>query len=92
MVALLTTLEAEKEWLSHSQECSRVCTTGAEAAWQCFSKHLNRASPPSHHLNLKLYTFVDDEDTFKDADPLLFGKSFNHNVRDHIEAIKSLKK
>ena len=35
---------------------------------------------------------VEDEDSFKDAAPLLFGRGFDQKVKEHMEAIKSLKK
>ena len=44
------------------------------------------------HLNSELTTLVEDEDSFKDSVPLLFGKGFDQKARDHMEAIKSLKK
>ena len=44
------------------------------------------------HLNPELGTLIDDEDTFREAAPLLFGKTFDQQARDHMEAVKSLKK
>ena len=44
------------------------------------------------HLNAELSTLVEDEDSFKDAAPLLFGRGFDQKAKDHVEAIKSLKK
>ena len=44
------------------------------------------------HLNLELVTLVDDEESFKDAAPMLFGKTFDQRAKDHINAVRSLKK
>ena len=44
------------------------------------------------HLNLELSTLVEDESSSKESAPLLFGKGFDQIAKDHIEAIKSLKK
>ena len=37
------------------------------------------------HLNAKLATLIDDEDTFKDAGPLLFGKSFDQKAKEAVK-------
>ena len=46
----------------------------------------------TQHLNLELVTLVDDEESFKDAAPMLFGKTFDQRAKDHINAVRSLKK
>ena len=43
------------------------------------------------HLNPELATLVEDEDVFADAAPILFSKSFDQRVKDHMESIRSLK-
>ena len=44
------------------------------------------------HLNPELGTLIEDEDNFREAAPFLFGKAFDQQAKDHIEAVKSLKK
>ena len=46
----------------------------------------------TQHLNLELATLVDDKESFKDATPMLFGKTFDQGVKDHINTARSLKK
>ena len=41
--------------------------------------------------NVELATLVDDEDSFKDAAPMLFGKTFDQRAKEHIEAVRFLK-
>ena len=42
-------------------------------------------------LNKELSTLVDQEDTFVDAAPFLFGSSFQQKMKEHMEAIRNLK-
>ena len=42
------------------------------------------------YLNPELATLIDDEDTFREAAPLLFGKTFDQQARDHMEAVKDM--
>ena len=42
-------------------------------------------------LHRELTSLVDDEDTFKDAAPFLFGPYFQQKMKDHMEAIRNLK-
>ena len=51
-----------------------------------------RKQKATQHLNPELATLVDDEESFKDAAPMLFGKTFDQRAKDHIDAIRSLKK
>ena len=51
-----------------------------------------RRQKATQHLNPELATLVDDEESFKDAAPMLFGKTFDQRAKDHIDAIRSLKK
>ena len=44
------------------------------------------------HLNPELGTLIEDEDNFHEAAPFLFGKAFDQQAKDHIEAVKSFKK
>lgn len=44
----------------------------------------------TQHLNTELTTLIDDEESFRDAAPILFGKSFDQRVKDHIEVVKSM--
>ena len=44
------------------------------------------------HLNPELGTLIEDEDNFCEAVPFLFSKAFDQQAKDHIEAVKSLKK
>ena len=53
---------------------------------------MERRCKATQHLNTELVTLVNDEQSFKDATPLLFGKTFDQRARDHIEVVKSLKK
>ena len=46
----------------------------------------------TQHLNLELATLVDDKESFKDATPMLFGKTFDQGAKDHINTVRSLKK
>ena len=57
------------------------------------SAHLSseRRRRASTCLNKELSTLVEDEDTFKDAVPLLFGSSFQQKMKEHMEAIRNLK-
>ena len=52
---------------------------------------MERRRKASTHLNAEL-SMLEDEDSFKDAVPLLFGRDFDQKAKDHMEAIKSLKK
>ena len=42
-------------------------------------------------LNKELSTLVDQEDTFVEAAPFLFGPSFQQKMKEHMEAIRNLK-
>jgi len=42
-------------------------------------------------INKELSTPVEEEDTFKDATPFLFGPSFQQKIKEHLEAIRNLK-
>ena len=53
---------------------------------------MERRRKASAHLNAELSTLVEDEDSFKDVAPLLFGRGFDQKAKDCMEAIKSLKK
>ena len=53
---------------------------------------MERRRKATTHLNPELSMLVEDEESFIDAAPLLFGKGFDQRARDHTEAIKSLKK
>ena len=53
---------------------------------------MERRCKATTHLNPELGTLIDDEDTFREAAPLLFGKTFDQQARDHMEAVKYLKK
>ena len=57
------------------------------------SAHLSsqRRQKASVCLNKELSTLVEDEDTFKDAAPFLFGSSFQIKMKEHMEAIRNLK-
>ena len=44
------------------------------------------------HLNPELCTLTEYEDNFHEEAPFLFGKTFDQQAKDHIEAVKSLKK
>ena len=51
-----------------------------------------RRQEATQHLYPELATLVDDEESFKDAAPMLFGKTFDQRAKDHIDAIRSQKK
>ena len=53
---------------------------------------MDRMCKATQHLNVELATPVDDEESFKDAAPILFGKTFNQRAKEHVEAVWSLKK
>ena len=57
------------------------------------SAHLSteRRRKASLCLNRELSTLVEDETTFHDAAPLLFGSSFQQKMKDHMEALRNLK-
>ena len=46
----------------------------------------------TQHLNLELATLVDDKESFEDATPLLFGKTFDQGAKDHINTLQDLLK
>ena len=53
---------------------------------------MERKRNATQYLNTELVTMVDNEQSFKDAAPLLFRKTFDQRARDHIDTVKSLKK
>ena len=53
---------------------------------------MDRRRKATQHLNAELTTLIDDEESFRDAAPMLFGKNFDQRAKEHIEAVKSLKK
>ena len=57
------------------------------------SAHLSaeRCRKAATCLNKELSTLVDQEDTFVDAAPFLFGSSFQQKMKEHMEAIRNLK-
>ena len=57
------------------------------------SAHLSseRRRRASQCLNKELSTLVQDESTFNDAAPFLFGSSFQQRMKDHMEALRNLK-
>ena len=56
------------------------------------SAHLSAETPQSsQYLNKELSTLVEDESTFNDAVPFLFGSSFQQKMKDHMEALRNLK-
>lgn len=44
------------------------------------------------HLNSDVQDLVTDEEQFKSAPPLLFGKDFDKAVKEHVDTVKSLRK
>jgi len=57
------------------------------------SAHISteRRQRASQCLNKELLTLVEDESTFDDAAPFLFGSSFQQKMKDHMEALRNLK-
>ena len=57
------------------------------------SAHLSaeRRRKAASCLNKELSTLVDQEDTFMEAAPFLFGSSFQQRMKEHMEAIRNLK-
>jgi len=90
---LLSTLEAARNGSltpkNTAESAQLALKLLGNASAHISTEHRHKATA---HLNPELNSLVDDEDTFKDAVPLLFRKSFDHKARDHIEAVKSLKK
>ena len=90
---LLSTLEAARS--------GSLTPKGAAESAQLALKLLGNASAnisterrrkATTHLNPELGTLIEDEDNFREAAPFLFGKTFDQQAKDHIEAVKSLKK
>ena len=90
---LLSTLEAARS--------GSLTPKGAAESAQLALKLLGNASAnisterrrkATTHLNPELGTLIEDEDNFREAAPFLFGKAFDQQAKDHIEAVKSLKK
>ena len=57
------------------------------------SAHISteRRQRASQCLNKELSTLVENESTFDDAAPFLFGSSFQQKMKDHVEALRNLK-
>ena len=53
---------------------------------------MDRRRKATQHLNTELATLVDEKESFKDAAPMLFGKTFDQRAKEHIEEVRSLKK
>lgn len=90
---LLSTLEAARNGSLTSKDAAESAQLALKLLGNASANmSMERRRKATTHLNPELFTLIDDEDTFKDAAPLLFGKSFDQKARDHMEAIKSLKK
>ena len=90
---LISTLEAARK----GSLTTRDATESAQLALKLLGNasaniSMERRRKATTHLNPELSTLVEDEESFIDAAPLLFGKGFDQRARDHTEAIKSLKK
>ena len=90
---LLSTLEAARS--------GSLTPKGAAESAQLALKLLGNASAnisterhrkATIHLNPELGTLIENEDNFCEAAPFLFDKTFDQQAKDHIEAVKSLKK
>ena len=53
---------------------------------------MERHCKASTHLNAQLSMLVEGKDSFKGSAPLLFRRGFDQKAKDHIDAIKCLKK
>jgi len=79
----------ESAW-SGTLGCSRVCTKALKLIGNALiGSPLRRKA--STCLNKELSTLVEEEDTFKDAAPFLFGISFQQKMNEHMEATRNLK-
>ena len=53
---------------------------------------MDRRQKATRFLNKELSTLVQEEDTFRDAAPLLFGKDFDKKAKEHIDTARSLQR
>jgi len=52
----------------------------------------DRRQKATRYLNRELATLVKEPDTFSDAAPLLFGKEFDKQAREHMDTLRSLQR
>lgn len=72
----------------------------AEAATQALrflgnasaSISLDRRRQVAEHINKDLKPLLEDEDRFRDAPPLLFGRDFEKSAKEHMDSVRSLRK
>ena len=77
-----------KEAAESAQQALRLPKGMPPPIFQC----MDRRRKATQHLNTELATLVDDEESFQDAAPMLFRKVFDQRAKEHIEAVRSLKK
>ena len=90
---LINILESARKGTLNTKEAAETAQQALKLLGNASANiSMGRRHKATQHLNTELVTLLDDEQSFKDAAPLLFGKTFDQRARDHIEAVKSLKK
>ena len=90
---LINTLEAARVGSLTTREAAESAQLALKLLGNASANiSIERRHKATTHLNPELSTLVQDEGSFKESAPLLFGKGFDQLAKEHIEAIKSLKK
>ena len=87
-VTPLNMLESARAGTLNSKEAAESAQQALKLVGNA-SAHLSseRRHRASQCLNKELSTLVQDESTFNDAVPFLFGSSFQQRMKDHMEAL-----
>ena len=91
-VPLVNMLESARSGTLNPKEAAESAQQALKLVGNA-SAHLSaeRRRRAFQYLNKELSTLVEDESTFNDAVPFLFGSSFQQKMKDHMEALRNLK-
>ena len=90
---LITTLKAARKGSLTPRDAAKTAQLALKLLGNAsMNISMEKCHKASTHLNAELSTLVEDEDSFKDVAPLLFGRGFDQKSKEHMAAIKSLNK
>ena len=90
---LITTLEPARKSSLMPRDVAKTAQIALKLLGNASANiSMERRCKASTHLNAQLSMLVEGKDSFKGSAPLLFGRGFDQKAKDHIDAIKCLKK
>ena len=84
--ARIQTLESARKGTLNTKEAAESAQQALKLLGNASANiSMDRRRKATQHLNAELTTLVDDEESFRDATPMLFGKNFDQRAKEHMK-------